>query len=273
VFANGATNNATYRRIIRPNSSSFHTGVRDTGVRFYWTSNSNNIAFNENEFHVQDIVARVTTNSGSDRAAFSCSTASPGVSSLVGCIATNSQNAGAGACQGFFLQAAGSARVIDCLGDNNEGHQYRIVAGTPSLYNCTAIGGTHGFIQQTAGTPVLKNCLAWGTSTADFSGTLTCTNCGSEDATADDNGGSGNRVSQSFNFLASGSNNYHLANNDTGALGFGTDLSADGTYAFNDDIDRQTISGTWNIGFDWVPADFSYKGFTRGTAIPRAATI
>jgi hypothetical protein len=40
-----------------------------------------------------------------------------------------------------------------------------------------------------------------------------------------------------------------LATDDTAALGFGTDLSADAGYAFDDDIDGETITD-WSMGFD-----------------------
>lgn len=269
MFASGGTNNATYRRIVRPNSSSFHTGIRDTGVRFYNTLNANTLAANENELHIQDIQSRVTCNSGSDRGAITCTTVAGGTTYYVGCIATNSQNAGAGANQGFFQQAAGTMVCVDCLGDNNEGHQFRMTTGTPYDYNCTAIGGTHGFIQ-TGGTAVAKNCLAHGTSTADFNGTITKTNCASEDATAD---GTGARASQTFTFVNAGANNYHLATTDAGAKGFGADLSADGTYAFDDDIDRQTRAAPWDIGFDEIPSNASFvKSIFLNQSVNRASS-
>jgi hypothetical protein len=44
--------------------------------------------------------------------------------------------------------------------------------------------------------------------------------------------------------------NFHLALNDTSALDAGTDLSADGSLAFSDDIDGQERIGAWDIGAD-----------------------
>jgi len=72
--------------------------------------------------------------------------------------------------------------------------------------------------------------------------------CATEDDTADDiAGGTGNRISQTFTFSDTV---YHLDSTDTGALGYGNDLSA----TFTVDIDNETRSG-WSIGADDGPAD------------------
>jgi hypothetical protein len=81
----------------------------------------------------------------------------------------------------------------------------------------------------------------------DFSGSPAGNNNASSDGTAT---GTGSRINQTFTFVASGSDDYHLAGSDAGALDFGADLSADGVFAFDDDIDFDTRSGTWDIGFD-----------------------
>ena len=49
-------------------------------------------------------------------------------------------------------------------------------------------------------------------------------------------------------FVNAAGDNFHLAVGDD-AIGEGTDLSADGDFAFDDDIDGDTIV-TWDIGFD-----------------------
>lgn len=251
----GAVNNGIYFRGLRPQPGNFPTGVRDTGPCFYSTTDQNVFRLNENDFHLQDICGRVTQNSTTGRAVVAANPGTGGTAALyvVGVIATNSQNAGTGVNLGLISNSVATVSLIfvDCLSENNEGEQVRCTHSQPTLicYNVTAIGGTHGF-NQTLGTVVLKNCLAHGTSTADFNGTLTCTTCASEDATADDNGGTGNRVNQAFTFANAGANNYHLAGTDAGARTFGTDLSADATFAFDDDIDRQRAPKTWSIGFD-----------------------
>lgn len=61
-------------------------------------------------------------------------------------------------------------------------------------------------------------------------------------------GGTSARTSQTFTFKATG--NYKLSSSDAGALGFGTDLSADATWPVGNDIGNQARTGTWDIGAD-----------------------
>lgn len=266
VVLAGATNDATYFRIIRPQAGNFHTGIRDTGVRFYITTNTVVFALQENNSQVQDVLARITNSSASARLGFAATTAGTG-GAFVGCIGTNIQNSGSGAHSAFQMDRDG-VRCVDCLAENIEstGFYTNGSATTVLCYNCTSINSlVNGFIQF-AGTFNLKNCLADATAGTDFAGTFTATNCASGDTSAT---GTGARASQTFTFVNAAGFDYHLATNDAGAKGFGTDLSADGTYAFNDDIDRQTIT-TWSIGFDSLLAeDMSYTTPIMISAGPR----
>ena len=65
-------------------------------------------------------------------------------------------------------------------------------------------------------------------------------NNASEDSSA--SGFTNGRGSQTFSFVASGSDNWHLTDTDAGARTYGVDLSADGSFAFDDDIDGDTRS-------------------------------
>lgn len=252
VTMSAATNDSTYFRIIRPNSSSHHSGVRDTGVRFYRTTDASVITLADLNEQIQDLCLRITANSVATRGT-GFSQAGAGESAFVGCIATNSQNAGAGVYNGLANPSTtGRVFFINCISENVEGIGFNAnnTAGVEIvLYNCTVIGGTTGFSFGAGATTTARNCLGHGTSSADFSGTLdTGSNNASEDATAL---GTSPRTSQTFTFINAGANDYHLAISDAGARGFGTSLAADGTYAFDDDIDRKTITGaTWDIGFD-----------------------
>jgi len=69
--------------------------------------------------------------------------------------------------------------------------------------------------------------------------------CASSDATANEQGGTGNRDSQTFTFAGAG--DYHLDAADEGALDFGDDLT---TYGFTTDIDGETRVASWDIGAD-----------------------
>lgn len=80
------------------------------------------------------------------------------------------------------------------------------------------------------------------------SGSLTNYNCLSLDTYADNYGGSGNRANQTVTFVDAAGDDYHLSDLDTGAKGFGTDLSADPTYPFNTDFNGSIRSVPWDIG-------------------------
>ncbi len=262
----GATTNATYFRIIRPGGTKAsgwqgNDGTPNNGVSFFSTTDADMFSIGESYTQVQDLIGKITINTTTVRAAFSVTVAN---AAIVGCIATDSNNAGTGASRGFFIS---NGFIIDSLAHNIEpgsanasGFFSFAVAGVTSrIYNSTSQGGTQGFRFGNTGTHVMTNCLATG-NTTDFvnspvSGTVTITYCASGDATADDWGGAGNRISQTFTFVNSGGDDFHLASNDAGALSYGTDLSADGTYPFNDDIDFDIII-SWDIGFDaWLPRE------------------
>jgi len=126
-------------------------------------------------------------------------------------------------------------------------------SGTGSLvYNNTVVKNTYGFVQNygVGSYGTLKNNIASNT-TSDYyvTGTgsfFSVTYCASDDATADDWGGAGNRIDQTFTFVNYAGNDFHLASSDAGAKDYGTDLSS----IFTDDIDGETRSGTWDIGAD-----------------------
>ena len=251
VNMGGSTNDATYFRIIRPQTGNFHSGKRDTGVQFYSTADSNAFNFAETNSQWQDLVIKTTQNSATGRSAWADS-AGAGTNFTIGCIFPASSNAGSGNDSGVINNQAGAViGFIDCLAENCEQHQFFANVTGTYFYNCTAIqvaAAAFGF--DGAAGVIAKNCLATAGSGSSFSASWSAssTNNSSADTTAP---GSNPRTSQTFTFVNSGANDYHLASNDAGALGFGADLSGDGTFAFDDDIDRTTISGTWNIGMDW----------------------
>ncbi len=65
-------------------------------------------------------------------------------------------------------------------------------------------------------------------------------------STAMDLGGGNSRSSQTYSFV--NLTDYRLAFDDGGARDFGDNLSADGIYAFDNDIDGNTRSAPWDIG-------------------------
>lgn len=110
-----------------------------------------------------------------------------------------------------------------------------------TVLNATAYGCIRGF-NRAGGTITLTNCLAQA-CTDGFNGTFTATTCASDIAS---DLASGQTATGTVTFVDTGSDDYHLASNDTIALNAGTDLST----TFTTDIDGQTRSGTWDIGAD-----------------------
>ena len=67
--------------------------------------------------------------------------------------------------------------------------------------------------------------------------------------------GTSPRINQTFTFVNAAGDDFHLDAADVGADNFGTDLSADANFAFDDDIDGDLFD-TWDIGMDEnEPAD------------------
>jgi len=140
---------------------------------------------------------------------------------------------------------------------------------TGYVYNCTSINHNIGFRSDNNTIIHYKNCLSSGAATSDFhKGTkagITFDYCASSDATADDTGGTGNRINQTFTFVDAANDDYHLDSADAGAIGYGTDLSSDPDYPFSDDVDGEARSAPWDIGFDQYAATGSSAALT-GTA-------
>jgi hypothetical protein len=245
----GATTDATRFRRIYPQASNFHDGLPGTGVRFFYTTDATIMGMTENYNQVQDVAAKLTINGTGTRRQINLQATN---AAAIGCLSHNGLNSGSGGIDAIFGNLV--AIIVNCCAFENELEGFRS-NGNATIYNCTAIGNTTDGFDCTATSVLVKNCLSHGNGGADFTGTYSSSsvNNASEDATGDDVG-SNCRASQTFTFEDAGSDDYHLASGDSGAKDFGTDLSADGTYAFDDDIDRVTRSGTWDIGFDETAA-------------------
>lgn len=267
IVMDGSVNNSIYFRGIRPQASNFHTGIRDTGVRFYSTQDSivGVIRVNETDVQIQDLVAKTTINSAGTQSTFALSALADRVG-FIGCIAVNGQNAGAGTINGFNFATDLVSYAVNCLSENNENRNFETgSSGTHHWLNCTSINaGDQGFHREvfTAGT--VRNCLAQEAAGTCFGGSFggsTTEFNASSDATAP---GTDSRTSQTFTFVNAGANDYHLTSADAGARGFGTSLSADANYAFDDDIDRQSWVGLWSMGFDEYTPTATKFAFAHG---------
>jgi len=253
----GATTNSSYFRIIRPAGTpgeaswQGHDGTPNNGFNIINTSTALTFMFriDEDYCQIQDLILAYNLSDADDYMNAiiddGCTEAA-----LVGIIADVSSNGGAGVIRGFQVQpdAGEVAYIIDCacLGVDDFAFQIDDKDGDGFVYNCTARNSVNGFEWAGgSGSGTFKNCLA-DNNTTDFNGGGGNNNA-SSDATAV---GTGPRINQTFTFINAAGGDLHLDGADTGALDFGADLSADGDYAFDDDIDFDTRSGSWDIGFD-----------------------
>jgi hypothetical protein len=253
----GATTSPSYRRVIRAASGEGHNGTGTTGFHIIRTT-SNAMTVDEANSQAQDLIITMDINTASTR---SCGVIQEDEGGLVGIIACNSANAGSGVTNGFYLLAANDVYVINCLAENNDndGFLRKYNAVNANLFNCTSLNNAgYGFAWDVLDQDqsICKNCLADNNTSGDFeSGGYT----GSEyNASGDTSApGTNSRTNQTFTFVDSDNDDYHLDAADAGAKDYGKDLSADSAYAFDDDIDFETIS-TWSIGFDSIiSADLS----------------
>jgi hypothetical protein len=124
-----------------------------------------------------------------------------------------------------------------------------------TIHNCTIIQcqtGVVGTLDQYATTTV-RNTLV---DTRGLSGAVAFEDTGEGFAAGSDYNatnitgapGANSRNSQTFTFVDAEGGDYRLASTDTGARGFGVNLSTDPTYPFNTDFDGATRTEPWDIG-------------------------
>jgi hypothetical protein len=247
---NGATTNSSYFRIIRPAAGQGHDGTPNNGV-FFDISGIGGDAWRieEENASIQDVILKATINSAVGRSVLDIQM---GPANFAGVIVFDSDNIGAGTLIAAFEIQEDDVVCVNCLALDNNGDGFNFDQGNAgTCYNCTSIGNADGFLEDD-GPLLLKNCLA-DNNTTDFNGGTGGNNNASGDATAP---GTSARINQTFTFVNSGADDYHLTGSDGGARNFGADLSADGVFAFDDDIDFETRPGesVWDIGFDeYIP--------------------
>ena len=247
VILDESTTDSSYFRVIRAASGA--RGTPTSGVRFEITSPINAVVLLEEYACIQDIAAKVTTTTN----AWRCFRSGSSYTKFIGCTAydsgVNTTTNGAG----FFIDGnAGTTvgqLVVNCYALNcqSSGYgggiiAYAYVNVTAYIYNCTVKNSApYGIssVSITADRTVVanvKNCIANG-NTSNF---VTRKDAGSATMNQTTN------TASAVTFAADG---YHLDASDTVAIGNGTDLSGDGTFAFDDDIDGET-RGTFDIGAD-----------------------
>lgn len=255
VVLAGATTNASYFRVVRGAKG---TASPTSGVRFVKvvTAYTTLLSSTENYAQFHDLAVKVTTTTNSVQTiAFHTSTTTG--NAFICCVAYDVSTTGAATPEkatGFYAYKVVSAYFINCVGINLSGSassgdissflKNSAIGGnsTVYVYNCTFNNSNYyGCLAQTA---------TGYTSTINLKNTvfenITSTILGADGLGTETYNETTNAKEAGVTFLADG---YHLSSADTVAIGNGTDLSADGTYAFDDDIDGETRSD-WDIGCD-----------------------
>ena len=240
VNIGGADTNASYHRIIRPAGTigtggwQGHDGTPNNGVHFHNQSTSG-LPLNEEYASLQDLIYQHTNPDENNTIGLSCGDPN---CLLVGLIVIDITSAN-GTARGVRLE---NGVAVNCIVMRTDSFGLEFNDGNCYFYNCNSIdNGGRGF-SDGGGTGICKNCLSDGNSNDDFEdgGNFASSN---NNASSDDTApGTSSRINQTFTFVASGSDNYHLTSGDAGARTYGADLSADGVFAFDDDIDGDTRS-------------------------------
>ena len=269
----GATTNASYFRIIRPagvkgeSSWQGHDGTGDNGVYMLTNVDDTLLEIGEPYSQIQDIICGWVVPAGANRLVVVTDGGNNVLAGVILRIADNTANT----VRGISIRGNNDV-AVNCLAMNCDTFGFDLNADNVApakvyALNCSAIdNGGDGFQASSGetGTAVAINCLAHGNGGDDFEDPsanaewdlTTSRYNASQDAQAGDftNG----RANQTFTFVNAGADNFHLASNDAGARNFGTDLSALGVFPFDDDVDWQTRSGSWDIGYDEYLAPIAF---------------
>jgi hypothetical protein len=253
VNYDGAITNSTYMRIMRPASGDGYGYVPKTdGSCAALVTVDARFIMNavESNFKVQDIVMKQTGTYSGFAGAMSQGSSTSG-QEFAGVAVIDSLNDDAGSTfYGLYTAQPGGMYCIDCIVSGIDGHGFRVGSGdTGYFYNCVAEGnGQWGFLNSV--TMVAKNCIADSNGDGQFSGSPTKITCLDSD-------------SDTINFRDKANNDYRPANNFSDAIGQGTDLSADGNYAFDDDFAdaRDGDMGAAKAGFPFYASNWTIGAF------------
>ncbi len=124
------------------------------------------------------------------------------------------------------------------------------MSATAYVYNVTIYNCNYGLRNNsgTGGTILAKNVLVQNCGDGFYGSFHSDSDYNISDISGDAPGA--NSKTCTVSFVDEANDDFHLASSDTCAKDAGTDLSSDTYYAFNDDIDGETRSGTWDIGAD-----------------------
>jgi hypothetical protein len=236
VTLSGATTSSSYFRIIRAANRADKPIFKFTGS---WSSATKIAIQSEPYSSIQDLIAYSTSDANTTFSYRWFEILESNGADIVGCVAYDMANSGTGVVNAFFLYfssaVAGEAKFINCVAYSCE-TGFLVNAGKSDaltdLFNCTAHDCTIGFNSTSStGTTAAYGCGAADCTTA-FNGTWDVqANCSTTHPTFADS--------------------YHLASNDaTWKDQDGNTGSWHASCGYDDDIDGETRTGTWDIGCD-----------------------
>lgn len=250
VTIDGWTTVATgYIRIYTPTAER-HNGTLGTGYRLVANAAFNRVLrINEDFVRLEGIAIRHSTTAfnGSENAIFNSNSGSTRDIRIEKCLITGgiqSINSSGGVLKvaNCFIFTGGPTAFVSSFGPS---------APNDAIYNCTAVAATNG-ITSSGGTCLVKNCYVSAASGTEFSSSgQTRTTCAHASSASWSNSTASIAYdTTNFTNVTAGSEDLHLVSGASATLKTGgTDLSADATFPFSDDIDGDTRSD-WGIGAD-----------------------
>jgi hypothetical protein len=298
VTINGWTTNATNKIVLTVPTDHRHAGTYDTNKAYLDTSSASNIgiAILEDYTEVYGLQVKNTYVDGAAASPItvpsaitatnnkivvdSCLLIADSSNNSAQAITTSDVDARLYAVNNFLVaKTSNSTSSAICITMTAVSASTRLYAYSNTCYYDDLDGGalTSGIYMQGAATGILRNNLFYSVD-----GTANSTLLNEKVNDIDYNAsnvaetwmaGAHDHPSHTFSFVnVTGGTNLHLDAADTGAKGLGVDLSADGTYAFNADIDGETRSAPWDIGADELPAPAGQPFRKRTGGIPFMGT-
>jgi hypothetical protein len=248
IYFQGGTHDSTYPVVMRAASGDENKLTQASGFLLTRTDSTDAVRIWDDSVYVYDIGVDGSFTGDGGGATIEANSATDNVR-LVGVYLYDLTSTGTGSPYGFDMISTTDAVLCNCAVSVAESAGVRCASTTSIyVYNCTVADVTGNGYQVNTST-TLKNCLADNSGGSDFTGgahTDSDYNA-SSDTTAP---GTNSQTSQTFTFV--GASDYHLSGSDTGATDLGTDLDGDSNFSFDDDVDLETRSGTWDIGADEV---------------------
>ncbi len=261
------TSSTQYLHIFTPydatqvGSSQRHNGVWTNGAYRLILNNKNALQLDTNHILIEGLQIQVSGVNNTDQSAiYLKGQTGPTEIKITGCILQGANDSGNNK-NGHWGVQTDSTNVngniiiwnniiYGFLGDNahsdNGGLGLKYGNQNYFIYNNTVDNCKQGILLS-SGTAEAINNITQNCSDG-FVGLFSATSDYNLSDINNDAPGTHSKNNAAVNFV--GASDYHLAPSDTSARASGLELSGYGSYAFNDDIDRQSRSWRWDMGAD-----------------------